>query len=688
MTEPEKLGRYEIVRELGRGGMGIVLLGRDPMIDRLVALKIIKLSADEDITQSNKELLTRFFIEAKAVGKLAHPNIVTIFDVGEEDGKSYMALEYIDGSDLAVVIKEDGAIPLERAVDITIQVASGLGFAHNNGIIHRDIKPGNILLQKDDQVKIADFGLARLQASHSVTQTGHAVGSPSYMSPEQVQGIHLDGRSDIFSLGIMFYELITGRRPFVGESMSTLIFKIIQDTPPPPSGVLSTIPSKVDPFIKRILAKNPDERYQTCDEVITALKGLVSGGKVVIDSSQGFGVGDNDRTVDFDSAALIAKEKRRKMTMAFAALATLGVIAGAGWFFLGGGSDQKKPSVAIAPKPAAVQKAETKIVALSKTVAIKPTQTSEPAPAPAPQPAPEPASVVKEAPPLPPTLVVTSLPSGATVKVDDVVLGKTPVTLARLSPGNRSVTLSYEGFASESKNIGLVAGEESKLAFTLTPTGGTIKIDGPKGAVVYLDGKKIGATPLTHKAAPGSYKLTVRKKGYHSYSVKVTVDADKTTSKTAKLVKLGVGEVHVIAIPWAEIYLDGKKQGSTPKVIKGVTEGKVKVRLVNPAYRPYVTTVTVKTGGMVDVRHTFTSREELAGATGGKDKEAKSGSLAIDSYPPGTVFIDGKHYGKTPVEISDLSAGSHKLLIKREGSPDYKRTVTVVADTVIRLDIK
>ncbi|MEN6331752.1 MAG: CHASE2 domain-containing protein [Smithella sp.] len=254
------LGRYEIIRELGRGAMGTVFLGKDPRINREVAIKTLRYEEIE--SEQLAEVKKRFFREAEAAGKLSHPNIVTIFDVGEDYDIAYMAMELLDGPDLTKYCRKENLLPQEEIIRVISCVASALDYAHANGIVHRDIKPANIMILGNGEVKVADFGIARVMST-SKTQTGVVLGTPSYMSPEQIAGKKVDGRSDLFSLGVVLYELIAGEKPFKGESITTLMYNITSSVPPSLKKLSPQIPEKMAPIVEKLLAKNVEDRYQT-----------------------------------------------------------------------------------------------------------------------------------------------------------------------------------------------------------------------------------------------------------------------------------------------------------------------------------------------------------------------------------------------------------------------------------------
>lgn len=256
------LGRYEIVAELGRGAMGVVYKARDPKIDRFVALKTISLAGQEP--EAEREYRERFFFEAQAAGRLVHPGIVTIFDVGEEPQRRdpYIVMEYIDGQSLGKLLSgEKKRLPFNTALRLTEELAEALDYAHTQGVVHRDMKPANILVTEDGHAKIADFGIAKLNLAH-LTVPGQVLGTPAYMSPEQLEGDQVDGRSDLFSLGVILYSMITGYRPFQGNSATTVCFKVANRDPVPATALDSELPPELDSVLSRAMAKSPAERYQ------------------------------------------------------------------------------------------------------------------------------------------------------------------------------------------------------------------------------------------------------------------------------------------------------------------------------------------------------------------------------------------------------------------------------------------
>jgi len=271
MSTMTKAGRYEIVGELGRGAMGVVYRAVDPVIGRNVAVKTIRLT-EEGTGLSRPELLSRFQTEARAAGLLTHPNIVVVYDAGEEDGLYYITMELVEGKSLQAILDSGHAFPVSRILRILEQTCSALQFAHERSIVHRDIKPANLMLTADDTVKVTDFGTAKILQFGTVQQTTHVMGTPSYMSPEQVKGRPIDGRTDIFSLGVVLYEMLTGEKPFPGQSITTVIYKIVNEDPVPPRQLNPSIHPGLNEIVLRALAKEPDARYQSCRDLMEDLR--------------------------------------------------------------------------------------------------------------------------------------------------------------------------------------------------------------------------------------------------------------------------------------------------------------------------------------------------------------------------------------------------------------------------------
>jgi serine/threonine protein kinase len=262
------IGRYRILGELGRGAMGIVYEAADDLLGRPVAIKTINMSAD---LAERADHEARFLQEAKAAGGLSHPNVVTVYDVGRENDLLYMAMELLDGEELRDFLAR-GDLPLVTVIDIAAQVADGLAFAHERGVVHRDIKPSNIMVMRGGVAKIMDFGIARIRTSDIKTQTGLRLGSPRYMSPEQLLGQGIDRRADIFALGVVLYEMLAGIAPFGGDDVQEVMFRVASFDPPAPSRINPAVPTVLDLVVARAIAKDPAQRYQDAQELAQDLR--------------------------------------------------------------------------------------------------------------------------------------------------------------------------------------------------------------------------------------------------------------------------------------------------------------------------------------------------------------------------------------------------------------------------------
>ncbi len=769
MVELETLGRFKIISELGRGGMGIVLKGKDPRIDRMVAIKIIRRETLGDAQQSS-ELLDRFYIEAKAAGKLTHPRIVTIYEAGETDDMSFIVMEYVNGDDLSNIIGKAGQLPYKRVIKQMLQIADGLGYAHESDIIHRDVKPGNILVQKGDNIKITDFGLARLQSTGSVTQTGHAVGSPIYMSPEQVQGQYVDSRSDIFSLGAMMYEMLTGIRPFEGDSITGTIFKIIMDEPSPPSKLVPGIPNSVDRVVMKLLEKEPEKRYQTCKELIADLEKLDSAKSNFIDLTKS----DSTKTTDFlhggipdiendDETEYMPEPRRSSRGIGvFAGFMVVLALAGMWWYindkevnladtFILPDTDEvvatpteiqeeaiaepedttrtigkvKEPvetvSSAKPPKdkvPTAVAEVEKSVFSIAssvggevfvdgvsigksplddysidagnheievvalyhepwkKSVTVKPGERLDMS------------ADLKLAGG---AVVIESDPEGSTVYLDGKEIGVTPMIVGDLVEGEHEFAVESEGFTRFSKKISITNKKPEKLIAKLKRPPGRLSIISVSGAEISVNGEPVGLAPKALKLAKGTYTVEVTKSGYEPYKKSIAIEYGEKASINANLVKMNVGSLRIIAIPWADIYVNGKKIGTTPKVIDNVQAGDVTIKLLNPGYSPWHKIIKLERGQRLTVSHAFERSEARQ-----DDNQAQEpiiddnavGSLKVTSRIEGYVFVDGNPVGKTPVVLTNIQTGAHTVVLKRRGMPDYNREINVVDGIVTRLVIE
>ncbi len=368
MAEISNLGKYEIRRQIGRGAMGVVYEGYDPLIKRIVALKTIR--SDQLADDDSATVVARFRREAQAAGRLNHPNIVSIYDFGDDAGVWYIAMEFIKGRELKECFETNERFKLADIVRIMSQILGALDYSHRQGVIHRDVKPANIFLLPDGSVKVADFGIAHIEASN-LTQVGTVMGTPSYMSPEQIQGLPVDGRSDLFSAGVILYQFLTGERPFAGSS-STTMQKVLKEDPMPPSMLNVQVMPAMDAVVRKALAKRADERYQTAEEFSAAIAAVAAGMSAPAASAEATLIAPVDRTTTSSAiairparAARLRAPRRlgapsatsaRNPAFVVVGVAALVAVVAAGWFYY---QHQSGVTATAPPAPTAAAPAAT-----------------------------------------------------------------------------------------------------------------------------------------------------------------------------------------------------------------------------------------------------------------------------------------------------------------------------------------
>lgn len=491
-TRMERIGRYKILGEIGRGAMGVVYRALDPAIGRTVAIKTIRLTELADAKEHAK-LRDRLFREAQSAGILSHPGIVTIYDVSEQDDLAYIAMEMVDGPTLETLMHT--AVPDGLAVlSVLHQTAAALDYAHNRGIVHRDIKPANIILHEHRTAKITDFGVARIQ-SHQMTQAGSMVGTPNYMSPEQIQGQPVDGRSDQFSLAVIAYELLTGEKPFVADSIAALAFRITRDEPASVQRLNPTLDPPVDGVLRRALAKNPADRYPTCAAFALALDNACQschGWKPLpVGASQDLAtvVGSAPRpAVAVEAPPAVPKPLRIARTVALVlfGVVLIGALLVGGMQFLSErGNEAASPSV-TAPPAAEEPRKSSPVAELPADVAEDTTaKKEEPAPAPPPvRPVPStPAPQARE------VRIVTN-PPGAFVVVDgaSATSCQSPCSV-ELPPGRHTLSATREGFRRTLRIFQTPADADLFLNLDRS-TGNVVVRSEPPGAAISVDGQQ------------------------------------------------------------------------------------------------------------------------------------------------------------------------------------------------------
>ncbi len=484
-TPPEKIGRYEVIELIGKGAMGVVYKARDPNIDRVVAIKAVKTSEILD-TPEGEELIQRFKREVQTAGTLTHANIVTIYDGGTDGELHWIAMEYVDGPNLEQINSDRIVLPLHDILAIFVKVCSAVDFAHRRGIIHRDLKPANIMLTQDWEPKIADFGIARVSSS-TMTRTGIILGTPSYMSPEQITGQQLDTRSDIFSLGIVLYELITGERPFLGDNPTTIMYKIVHSEPLEPATVNLTLPKGLSAIVMKALAKSPKDRYQTAGRVASDLINLVKNTPELSASTSRLDMptailstGEISDSFDrYQSVTAPRAGKRRApvLLMVFLLVVIVGVVVG-GVYLLsqsGGSGGGAGPLPATAIEGEAAAQEVTKLIGIAG-------------------------------------------PEGAAIYVDGELRQETlPAQIGITRPAGARITLRLESGCLEAEEVvEFEDGEDFQWDGQMRPRSGEFRVTSePEGAVIRIGGEERGRTPATLEIECGA-EVALVASGYRS----------------------------------------------------------------------------------------------------------------------------------------------------------------------------
>lgn len=559
----ERVGRYRIVGELGRGAMGIVYRAEDPAIGRTVAVKTIRLGDFSDPTERER-LRERLFREARSAGVLSHPNIVTIYDIAEENDTAYVFMEYVDGQPLEQMLVSGEPLDRQSILDVLRQTAAALDYAHQKGIVHRDIKPANIMVSVDGQAKITDFGVARI-VSQQMTQAGTILGTPNYMSPEQIQGIPVDGRSDQYSLAVVAYEMLTGEKPHAADSLPTLLYKIAKEEPVAPRRLNPTLPPEVDAVFERALAKEPARRYASCAEFVGALtaalnanpdweplrRGSAASLETVATAPEAPAptlVEAPRRAETVPAAPLPARPRRRPLeeeeqrSPLRAVLMVLLIVAAVGLGVLAyreyGGqgtptteAEAKPPSApaatpAVSPKPSVLPPPSREVVSEPPAAAAKPAPApsvaaapprpqaprAEPATKPRARPAPAPSAPPADASPAEYSVALRSNPPGAIVVSDLGSSCRTPCSLL-LREGRRTLTATASGYRVLSRAVEVP--DELEVNFELERLAGMLAVvSNPPGASILINGNlRPEKTPAKITLPAGTYKITVQLEG-------------------------------------------------------------------------------------------------------------------------------------------------------------------------------
>lgn len=580
----DKIGRYEIVGQLGKGAMGVVYRALDPTIGRTVALKTMRLDVQGP---DSSELLARFRNEARLAGVLNHPNIVTIYDAGEMNGLFYMAMEYIEGKTLYQVMLQEHALSPETVLDLSRQICAGLDAASSQRVVHRDIKPANIMILPSGTVKITDFGIAK--SGGSMTSTGEVLGTPNYMSPEQVKGKALDGRSDLFSFGVILYEMITGEKPFAGDNITTIIYKIVNEDPIPPRELNPEIHPGLNRVILKALAKNPQDRFQMGADLVQALENyetlpeeeeppkpipagvfefpqqaaLQATVKTPAPVRTPNGVPAVTKAATGKATAargVVTRTPTKKPLVAQKSIPLLPVVIGVLIAIIVGVSfaivyvkhEHAKQQEEMARLQQQQQQQQNTSPAVDTPVTSQPGPSVTPVPSTQPdssQPAADTNTATSETSPWrsgnkhrnanhtsPVTtqpsamlasgqLVLSSDPDGAEVKIDGVNQPdwRTPFTATAVPPGPHTLTFTKNGYSIETRVAEVSAGKQAFVKVNLKAGTATVSLNSdPPGASVLIDDREIAkTTPTQIVLGRGMHSIGIRKPGYQESSTNV-----------------------------------------------------------------------------------------------------------------------------------------------------------------------
>ncbi len=652
---PKKVGRYVIEESIGYGAMGAVYRALDPLISRTVAIKTIRLDVPP-ASPHYQSFLRRFYTEAKASGALSHPNIVTVYDIGEaEDKIPFLAMEFVDGDTVADLLEMGEKLKPEQVVALVSQMADAIDYAHSKGVIHRDIKPSNIIVYDGEKVKITDFGIAKLMDAEG-TQTASLLGTPSYMSPEQAMGEQLDGRTDIFSLGVVAFEMLSGQQPFPGNNVTSILYKLVHSEPVQPGNleVLGLLPDKWHRVFSKVLSKNPSERYGEAADFVSELEhclgswfGALEGETVVMSASEASQLVEEVSDEAPPSPEKVEEEVERGDETVLLKSSELPSASPA----LEGQSPlQKRPSFKEEEQETVLLRSDLEAVTEptptgipEETVAARGPVVELPAPAPAEPPVEPPnenepetmalnmgdaetvlsATLPESSAPLPEEQSETVIAEADSVATDRATVPK-DLASAGTKKDKRPIPRKYLVAASAVLLIPLafvavvyvimVDGKippvpEIPPKETAAPIEGILKVSSePDGASVWLDREEIGATPLERRdLAHDVYIVRIEKDGYESLELAADISGhtpevllDVTLRKPRRSQPAAAPKrafINVTSTPsGASVLIDGKAVGDTPVERFRAQPGSRSVVVQMEGYQPWETSVDLKAG--------------------------------------------------------------------------------------------
>jgi serine/threonine protein kinase len=625
----KQLGPYQIVSRLGIGGMATVFKAYQPRMDRNVALKVLPRHFSK-----NPEFIHRFSLEARLIAKLEHPHILPVYDFGESDGYTYLSMRLVRGGSLSNLLQKHGKLELTKINCIISQAGEALDYAHKAGVIHRDFKPSNVLIDKFDNCLLTDFGIAKLiEMTSHLTHTGGILGTPTYISPEQGSGELIDNRSDIYSLGVVLYQMVVGDVPYKADTPMAVIFKHIHDPLPLPRQKVPDLPEPVERVILKALAKNPDDRYSTAFDLVNALQGAIDQPTAPIQEVQ-------EPDLDLEPTEVVretiseppeeprpeivkpkvVEEKktlpRRVWVYGVLVIFLLAIFAGSGWYYYNN-------------------------------------------------------IIISE-----PILKVNSNPSGADVYVDGGHVGVSPVQVEELKPGTHKILISKDRYQDYEEDLFIQKGKPRIIQAKLAPKPfGDLEVNSnPSRAEVIIDDDKRGITPIAIKDLPkGTHRVMVKKEGFDPWQDTIEIISLEKAQISANLVTI-YGGLNISSSPSeADVYVDGKKEGKTPLVLKKIKKGNRNLVIKKIGFDVWKGEVAVKSSEVSQVRVNLVTIY---------------GKLNVTSNPSGAiVYIDAKKVGKTPLAIKEIQKGLRILKLKKDDFDVWEKDVYIKAAEVSKIKV-
>ncbi len=655
------VGNFQIIELIGRGGMSSVYLAADKELERSVALKI-----PHSRFIDSPDFVKRFRREAKAMARLRHPNIVQIYSVGSHGDLPFFAMEYVHGESLSKVIRRDGPLEPDAALTYISQIARAVNYAHKMDVIHRDIKPANILMESSGRVLVTDFGVSKVLSEETSQETMGFIGTPQYMSPEQCGEGVLDHRSDIYSLGAVFFEMLTGKPPFSGNSPAETIKKQLFDVPEFPDEFKNRIPERIQTIISKMLAKNPEERYPDIPAFLEEIASLTkeNADPAFADSPAGEARGNGSQDAR-DFISHVNGHRTRWPTLAFASLVAVCAVVFSTSFVLSNGAGQRieamkhllskdeKPAASPAPE----QPAKPIEGGLGMAHAI--TVQSEAEAAQKPQRA---------------NVQIGSKPAGAEVFLDSESRGTTPLTIPEVAPGKHMLAMKLEGYPDHSEEISADASNPPQVFHdfvaakeALNPKG-SISIDSePPGAVVYIDGTKKGKTPLeVSELRPAGYTVALKLDGYENLQKEITLQPDESLRISLNLIeKPKFGALSIGSEPaGADVLLNGAFKGTTPLLLKRLEVGNYEVSLRKDGYESVKRKLVCKKDETSRFQATMTMTPQFAALqsviAGDSHMNAGDFANAAAAYER-AISLDPD----TPAYLEKLRLAKNSLLVKQ-----------------------